>query len=160
MPARNLIALFVVLSALCVDRTTAVDARVTPDSDADTNTILGLSVTDSDRQFLEQILHTLKKKDMAWIADHMIYPILIDPDRKRQTVNTREEFMTIARRRLSDDVALRLWTTPKNLFLRIGKGSGLAMGFYAFQSSRTMRTVPGSTELPLSAILRGSWIMS
>ena len=60
------------------------------------------SVTVSDKKFLSEIVVALQKKDSAWIADHMVYPLSVAVSNRTQIVKSKEEFAPVLRRELTD----------------------------------------------------------
>src|SRR6185369_1739724 len=59
-------------------------------------------ITEVDKRFLAQVVNAVQKKDVAWIAQHMLYPLSVTNSNNTQLVKTEKEFEKILSRDLTD----------------------------------------------------------
>jgi hypothetical protein len=70
-------------------------------------------VTDADRKFLADIVSALQKKDSAWIASRMVYPLSVVVSNRTDIVRSKEEFAPILKRQLTDSVRSKITTSAR-----------------------------------------------
>jgi hypothetical protein len=115
-------------------------------------------ITPADKRFLASVVDAIKRKDITWIANHMIYPLSITSSNGAQVVTTKEEFQTILSRDFTDSIRAKILDAAKQSLFKnwqgIMVGDGLiwfseysdnengpwtygiaAIGGFAFQSS-------------------------
>jgi hypothetical protein len=151
---RFVVPLLFFLFALHIDHAIAADTSISP-TDSDPNTNPFCPVPDHDRQFLAQILDALKKDDIAWIANHMNYPISIDTDGKKQIVNTKEEFIPIAKQRFTDDVRAKIADDAKEPLFKNWQGAMVGAGILWFSQYWDNET--GRWKYEIDAIGNFAW---
>src|SRR4051812_48584442 len=70
-------------------------------------------ITDTDKKFLTEIVSALQKKNSAWIAGHMVYPLSIVVSNRTHIVKSKEEFVHILGRELTDSVRGKITAAAK-----------------------------------------------
>lgn len=151
---RLLVPLLFVLFALGIGHAIASNASSSPAS-PDTDTNICYPGTDADKEFLAQVLTALQKKDIRWIADHMNYPISIDPDGKKQIVDTSEEFIPIAKQRFTDDLCAKIANDAKEPLFKNWRGTMIGAGILWF--SQYWDDATGRWAYKIDAIGNFAW---
>jgi hypothetical protein len=89
-------------------------------------------VTDADKRFLSEIVGALQKKDSAWIAAHMVYPLSVVVSNRTRIVKSKEEFAPIVGRQLTDSLRTNIVGLAKEPLFRNWQGSMLGDGVLWF----------------------------
>src|SRR5438270_8423663 len=61
-------------------------------------------ITKGDKKFLAEIVDAVRKKDAAWLASHMVYPLSLLTSNATRIVKTKEEFTPILARKLTESI--------------------------------------------------------
>jgi hypothetical protein len=65
-------------------------------------------ITEGDKSFLAQVVNAVQKKDVAWIAQHMLYPLCVTNSNNTQLVKTEKEFEKILSREITDSISAKI----------------------------------------------------
>jgi len=124
-------------------------------------------ITLSDQQFLSEVVDAVTRRDMAWIADHMSYPVSVTSNGRRRIVK-RKKFTAVLQREFTDDVRARLLEAAKQPLFKnwqgVMAGDGilwfseisvdgglkhqiLALGDFAFQPEESAGPTPPPGEV-------------
>ena len=124
-------------------------------------------ITLSDQQFLSEVVDAVTRRDMAWIADHMSYPVSVTSNGRRRIVK-RKKFTAVLRREFTDDVRGKLLEAAKQPLFKnwqgVMAGDGilwfsetsvdgglkhqiLALGDFAFQPEESAGPTPPPGEV-------------
>ena len=113
-------------------------------------------VTDADKRFLSEIVGALQKKDSAWIAAHMAYPLSVVVSNRTRIVRSKEEFAPIVGRQLTDSLRTNIIGLAKEPLFKNWQGATLGDGVSGSRSISGPETKRGRTEFSPLAILRFS----
>jgi hypothetical protein len=129
------------------------------------------AVTDADKKFLSEIVGALQKKDSAWIAAHMVYPLSVAVSNRTRIVKSKEEFAPILERQLTDKLRTNIIDLAREPLFKNWQGTMLgdgvlwftqyqragdkawtyglfAIGHFAFQPKDAMQRKQGANEPP------------
>src|SRR3982074_1044158 len=70
-------------------------------------------VTEADKKFLAETVDAVRKKDVAWIAGHMVYPLSLVASNRTRIVKTKEQFTPILARELTQSVLAKIADAAK-----------------------------------------------
>jgi hypothetical protein len=65
-------------------------------------------ITGDDRKFLTQIVDAVDRKDITWLASHMVYPLSVVTSNQTRVVKGKEEFKPILARELSESLRAKI----------------------------------------------------
>jgi hypothetical protein len=88
--------------------------------------------TEADKKFLTEIVNAVQKGNMAWIADHMLYPISITVSNKTQIVKTKEEFKPVLDRELSPEIRTNIVDAAREPLFKNWQGVMIGDGILWF----------------------------
>ncbi len=89
-------------------------------------------VTDADKRFLSEIVGALQKRDSAWIAAHMVYPLSVVVSNRTRIVKSKEEFAPIVGRQLTDSLRTNIIGLAKEPLFKNWQGAMLGDGVLWF----------------------------
>jgi len=89
-------------------------------------------VTDADKKFLAEIVGALQKKDSAWIACHMVYPLSVTVSNRTHTVKSQEEFVPILSCELTDSIHTKIIELAKEPLFKNWQGVMVGDGLLWF----------------------------
>jgi len=89
-------------------------------------------VTDADKKILSEIVGALQRKDSTWIADHMIYPLSVVVSNRTRSVRSKEQFLPILRRELTDSRRAKILELAKEPLFKNWRGTMLGNGHLWF----------------------------
>lgn len=89
-------------------------------------------VTDADKKFLADIVGALQKKDTAWIAGHMAYPLSVVVSNRTHIVKSQEEFAPILGRELTDGIRTKIIELAKQPLFKNWQGVMVGDGLVWF----------------------------
>lgn len=93
---------------------------------------VGYRITEGDKNFLAQVVNAVQKKDVAWIAQHMLYPVSVANSNNTQLVKTEKEFEKILSRDLTDRVSTRMVDASKQPIFKNWRGVMVGDGILWF----------------------------
>jgi hypothetical protein len=74
----------------------------------------------------------IDRKDFAWIANHMIYPLSVDSSHRTQPLNSKEEFRIILSRDLTDTIRAKILDAAKKPLFKNWQGVMIGDGILWF----------------------------
>jgi hypothetical protein len=89
-------------------------------------------ITESDKKFVAEVVKAVQKKDLAWIAQHMLYPLSVTNSDNTQLVKTEKEFEKILSRKLTDSVSTKIVDAAKQPFFKNWRGVRIGDGLLWF----------------------------
>ena len=93
-------------------------------------------VTESDRNFLHEVLGAISRKDKVWIADHTVYPLSIVARNKTRLVKTKEEFAVVLNRELTESACAKITNAAKQPLFKNWQGVIVGDGILWFSEYR------------------------
>jgi hypothetical protein len=79
-------------------------------------------ITSADKAFLSEVVDAIRRKDAAWIADRMAYPVSVVTGKARHVVNDKKEFTPILRRALTRKIRAKLKGDAKKPLFKNWRG--------------------------------------
>jgi hypothetical protein len=89
-------------------------------------------VTDADKKFLAEIVGALQKKDTAWLASHMSYPLSVVVSNRTHIVKSQEEFSSILSLELTDSIRTKIIELAKQPLFKNWQGVMVGDGLLWF----------------------------
>ena len=79
-------------------------------------------ITEADKKFLSQVVDAASRKDTAWIASHMNYPLYVFSEKGKRLVRNKDEFVPVLKRELTDKIAARIAAEAKKPLFKNWQG--------------------------------------
>jgi len=99
-------------------------------------------VTEADKKFLGEVVDALTRKDAAWIADHMVYPLSIVANDRKRVVKSKRRFVAIVRREFAGGVGARIAEAAKAPLFKNWQGVMVGDGILWFERYQIGRKSP------------------
>jgi hypothetical protein len=89
-------------------------------------------ITKADKKFLAEVVKAVRKKDVRWISQHMVYPLSVTTSNKTRLVETEKEFGEILSRELTDSVLAKMANAAKQPGFKNWRGVMIGDGLLWF----------------------------
>ena len=91
-------------------------------------------ITEADKKFLAEVLDAIHKKDVAWIAGHMSYPLSVTVSNRTYIVKSQKEFAPILSRELTDSIRTKIADAAKEPLFKNWQGVMVGDGLLWFSA--------------------------
>jgi hypothetical protein len=99
-------------------------------------------ITDSDREFLADVLSAVARKDANWIAAHTAMPLVVETSTGKKVVKTEKEFTSVLESKFSIALCTRMQLDATKPLFRNWRGIMLGDGILWFEECRESATAP------------------